>query len=113
MLLKELIEKTGFTVLNDGENLDVTLSKVFCCDLLSFAMARNPEASVWVTVMGNINSVAVAALTEGGCIVLAENSAIDENALAKAKTEGICVLRTSLPIFEAALMAHKLITGEI
>ncbi len=109
MILSELIEKTDFEVLNEGDFTEVELSKVFCCDLLSFAMARNPSASVWVTVMGNINSVAVVSLTEGGCILLAENAQLDEVALKKAKAEGICILRTKLPVFEAGLTVHELI----
>lgn len=111
MKLSEFKEKCGFeTVCQGGE--DTELTKVFCCDLLSFAMSRNPAGSVWVTVMGNVNTVAVAVLTEGGCIVLAEGAQLDENALEKAKQQDVTVLRTDKPVFEAALAAYKLISAD-
>jgi hypothetical protein len=86
-----------------------TLSKVFCCDLLSFAMARNPSDSVWVTVMGNVNTIGVMSLTDGGAVIIAENAALDEIAAKKATEQNITVIMTALPVFEAALTIHELI----
>jgi hypothetical protein len=112
LTLKEFAEKTAgeFAVVTMTGNSGRELSKVFCCDLLSFAMARNPEGSVWVTVMGNINTIAVASLTNGGVVILAENSQLDENAAARAEKEGVTVMKTALPVFEAALKAYNVIT---
>jgi hypothetical protein len=62
--------------------------------------------------MGNINTIAVAVLTDGGCIVLAVNANIDGPALDKSVEQGVTVLKASMPIFEAALAAHKLLNGE-
>ncbi len=109
MKLTEFIEKCGFELITEPAE-DKELTGVYCCDLLSFAMSRNPSGSVWVTVMGNVNTIAVAVLTEGGCIVVAEGTAIDNNAIAKAKQQGVALLKTDKPIFEAALEAHKLIS---
>ena len=107
MTLNEFTQKCVFElVTKPTENVELT--KVYCCDLLSFAMTRNPAGSVWVTVMGNLNSVAVASLTEGGCIVVAEGATVDETAVAKAKEQGICILKTDMPVFDAALLSHGL-----
>jgi hypothetical protein len=113
MLLTEFLKKLddNFTVVNVSDDADgITLSKVFCCDLLSFAMARNPASSVWVTVMGNVNTMGVMALTDGGAVILAENAVLDDNAAKKAIEQSITVIKTTLPVFEAALTAHKIIT---
>jgi hypothetical protein len=113
MLVSELIEKldSNFTVVNRSDEAeDTAVSKVFCCDLLSFAMARNPAGSVWVTVMGNVNTMGVMALTDGGAVIIAENAALDENAQKKAVEQNITVIKTSLPVFEAALTLHNLIS---
>ena len=83
------------------------LSKVFCCDLLSIAMGRAPENGVWVTVMGNKNTLAVAALTDIACIILAEGVALDEGTLRQAESEGIAILATELPVFDMALEVYK------
>ena len=109
MTLENFVNSTGFEIVNKGEDLSRELSKVFCCDLLSLVMSKNPNNSVWVTVMGNVNTIAVCVLTDGGCIILAENANLDANAMTKAAEQNVTVLRTPLPVFEAALEAHKLI----
>ena len=45
---------------------DREIERVFCCDLLSVAMARAPEGCAWVTVIGNANAVAVATFSPAG-----------------------------------------------
>lgn len=109
MTIEQLAVHCGFEVLCGGDTLAREPKTVFCCDLLSWAMARTPADSAWVTVMGNINAVAVAVLTDAACIVLAENAAMDEAALQKAGAQEVVVLRTPLPAFEAALEIHNAI----
>ncbi|MDR0903769.1 MAG: hypothetical protein LBM59_03980 [Ruminococcus sp.] len=113
MLISELLEKFDerFEIVNRSDEAGETeITKVFCCDLLSFAMARNPAGSVWVTVMGNVNTMGVMALTDGGAVIIAENAALDENAAKKAAEQNITVIKTSLPVFEAALFVHNLLS---
>ncbi len=109
MTVKQLIEKDLFPIVWEGEDTDCEISELFCCDLLSIAMSRAPVGSVWVTVMGNMNTLAVASLTEVGCILLAEGAMLDDLAMKKAKEQGITVLKTELPIFKAALQVHELL----
>ena len=106
MKVKDLIESGIFEIINQGENTDRDISKVFCCDMLSIAMSKASEGCAWVTVMGNINTLAVASLSDAACIIMAEGVRLDEAASEKAKQEGISVLRTEEPIFEAALKVH-------
>ena len=107
MKVQDLINQPGFQVQNQGENLQREIFTPYCCDLLSIAMGKMPADSAWVTVMGNINTLAVATLADAACIVLAEGSRLDEPALNKAKEQGITVLATELPIFDAALLLYK------
>lgn len=109
MIVEELIQKSGFCVINRGEHLSQVIAKPFCCDLLSIAMSKTPASSAWVTVMGNINTLAVASLTEAACVILAEGICLDEPAQEKARSEGLTVLGTTLPIFEAAMIVNNLI----
>ena len=108
MKVSEIIEKTGFEVLNEGADKDS--DKVFCCDLLSIAMSKAPAGCTWVTIMGNVNSVAVCVLTEVSLLVLAEGICPDVVTLEKAKSAGVTMLRTELPVFDAALIVHNLIS---
>ena len=100
-----LAEKLNLTVYNEGEDREIT--SVYCCDLLSVVMGRGKADSAWVTVMGNINSAAVALLVDIGVIVLAENTKPDENLLNKAKDENLTVLGSGEPIFETALKIYE------
>ena len=64
MKIQDLIDSGLFDILNSGEETDRAVLNVFCCDLLSIAMSRGIEDAAWVTVMGNINTLAVTSLTE-------------------------------------------------
>ncbi len=84
----------------DGENSDIV--GCYCCDLLSVVMARGKNDHVFVTVMGNMNAVAVASLCEMPVIVVAEGMQVDEDMITKAKTAGVWIFKTELDIFTAA-----------
>lgn len=108
MTVTQLCEACGFELVNLAEDREIT-GGVYCCDLLSFVMGRAPADGLWFTVMGNLNAVAVASLSDVACVVLCEGIAMDEAGLAKAKEQGINLCRVGRPIFEAALQAHQLL----
>lgn len=107
MKVNDLFREESFKVLNEGNNSEREILVPYCCDLLSVAMGRMPADSAWVTVMGNINTLAVATLADAACIILAEGSHLDEPALNKAKEQEITVFQTELPIFDAALIVYQ------
>ena len=102
MTVKQLIDTGKFTVVNEGDT-GRQIEKVFCCDLLSIAMGKAPADCAWVTVMANINTLAVASLADVAVVVLAEGSRLDEVSVAKAVEQGINVLATQEPIFETGV----------
>lgn len=69
-------------------------------DLLSWVMGRAEADCAWVTIMSNINVVAVASLADVACVILAEGVAPDEDALLKARQQGINILSSSLTSYE-------------
>lgn len=99
MKVRELAENLKVLNMADGER---EIRDVFCCDLLSIAMGKAPADSAWVTVMANINTLAVASLTDVACVILAENAAFDEATLEKAKEQEINVLKCDAPVFHTA-----------
>ncbi|MEG0216670.1 MAG: DRTGG domain-containing protein [Hungatella sp.] len=111
MTIKELAESGKFRVINLGADLDRPITKPFCCDLLSIAMGKAPAGSAWVTVMGNMNTLAVAALADVSCVVMAEGAELDEVATKKAGEQEITVLAVEEPIFEAAQMIDRMLHG--
>lgn len=107
MTTSEVAKLLSFTVANGAESREV--SSVYCCDLLSVVMGRAPAGSAWVTVMGNINAVAVAVLADVACIVVAEGMPVDADTLERARQQGVPVFQTELPVFEAATAIRELL----
>lgn len=105
MNTRELPAACGFEPLVPGEDREI--EGIFTGDLLSWAMGRAKEGDAWFTVMGNVNAVAVAALADCACIVLCHGAALDEVARQRAQENGVQVLATSLPEFEASLALAK------
>lgn len=108
MTVLELIEREVFPIVYKGTELDREVTTPFCCDLLSIAMSKMPNGAAWVTIMGNLNTLAVAALDEASCIILAEGISLDEGAMQKLPKQGITVFATELPIFQAAMKIQSM-----
>lgn len=108
MDVKELVEKLNLKVLC-GENLDRKVSGCYCGDLLSWVMSRANEGDIWLTVMGNINSVGVAVLADVACIVLTENAALDNDALNRAQQNDVIILQTEKNSYQMAAAISQLI----
>jgi hypothetical protein len=85
------------------------VSGVYIGDLLSWVMGRAQADNVWITIMSNINILAVASLADTACIVLAEGVEADEQILDGARARGINIIRTQLPAYEAAVTLSGLI----
>ncbi len=100
MKISELAEKCGWKALNFAEDREV--EGCYIGDLLSWVMGRAQENNVWLTVMGNVNAIAVAVLADTSAIVLTENSALDAEALARAQQRGVNIYSTEDNTYETA-----------
>ncbi len=109
MTVSELLKLDLFKVINEEGDTEKTITGPYCCDLLSIAMSKSPAGAAWITVMGNINTLAVASLTEAAVVILAEGIVLNEALIAKAKEQGIIVLATNQPIYETARQIEELI----
>ena len=107
MTVKALADLELFTpiILSEPER---DISGVYIGDLLSWVMGRAQTGDCWFTVMGNINAIAVSVLADCACIVLCENSTLDEDAKNRAEMQGVWVLSSEE---NAYTLANKL--GEI
>lgn len=108
MDIKELKEKLDLTLVC-GDDLERKITGCYCGDLLSWVMSRAREGDVWLTVMGNVNSIGVAVLADVACIVLTENAAFDNDALKRAEQNGVVVLRTPKNTYQTAAEISRLI----
>lgn len=112
MTVEKIIELSELSplVLADAKR---EIDGIYCCDLLSVVMSKAFSGCAWVTIMGNINAVAVASLDDMSCIILADGAAVDELMLTKAREQDVNVLQSNQPIFETALMIHELIKENV
>ncbi len=108
MTVNELIKKLDLAVLVE-DDLDREVTDCYIGDLLSWVMGRAPEDSAWLTVMGNINSIAVATLADVSCIILVEDAALDADAKAKAEMHGVNILTTSQNSYQLAVALSALL----
>lgn len=108
MTVSEMCEKCGFGVIALPEG-DREVSGGYIGDLLSWVMGRAKADSAWITIMSNINIVAVASLTDVACIILAEGVTVDENIKSTAEAKGVNILSSSLPAYETAriILSHE------
>lgn len=76
------------------------ISGGYAGDLLSWVMGRLSEGEAWVTIMSNVNIIAVATLADPSCIILSENVLPDEDVLTRAQGQGVNLLRSKKTTFE-------------
>ena len=77
-------------------------------DLLSWVMGRVRENHAWITIMSNINIVAVASLADVACIVLAEGVTVDETIRTTAEAKGINLYTSEKTAYELASMLARI-----
>ena len=106
MTAKELTEALGLTVLSMPEP-DAEISGAYAGDLLSWVMGRAMEGNAWVTIMTNINMVAVASLAGISLVILCDNSEIEDEVVKTASEKSINVVRTALPMYETCVKLSK------
>ena len=108
MKVKELSEKLNLKVLVEGDS-ERDAEGCYCGDLLSWVMSRIKENDVWLTVMGNINAMGVAALADAACIILTDNAPLDEEAKNRAVMQNINILTCEDNNYKTALKIGALI----
>lgn len=90
-------------------NGDREVEGAYVGDLLSWVMGRAPADCAWVTIMSNLNVVAVASLADVACVIFSEDVIPDDDALAKAEKEGINLLGVSASSYEVCASISKLL----
>ena len=102
MTVTELAKAISLNALAVSEE-NREISGVYIGDLLSWVMGRAKSGDVWITIMSNINVVAVASLADVACVVLAEGVVLSDEVLETAKQKGINVYSSSKDAYELAI----------
>ncbi len=83
----------------DGER---EASGAYIGDLLSWVMGRARSDEVWITIMSNINIVAVASLADVSCVLLAEGVTVEDNVRETAMAKGVNLFTSEQPAYRLA-----------
>lgn len=108
MTVKDFAATGQFNILCMPEP-DREINGAYVGDLLSWVMGRAKSDNVWITIMSNINVIAVASLSDVSCVLLAEDVILEESVLNTAIEKGINILSTPLAAYEAAIKASGMI----
>lgn len=108
MTVNDLLLNENFTAitLTDGER---EISDVYIGDLLSWVMGRAKPDDAWITIMSNVNILAVASLVDTACIILAEGVTVDDEIKNTALQKNINIISTEFSAFEAAVSINDLL----
>ena len=106
MKISQLVTCLDLEVLTMPEQ-DVQITGGYVGDLLSWVMGRAEAGHVWVTIMTNINILAVASLVGVSAIVVAEGAEISADVIAKAEEQKINLLRTSEQAFDTVVAVGR------
>ena len=108
MRVKDLAtcELFNIVTLPDGER---EIDGVYIGDLLSWVMGRAQSGNAWITIMSNLNILAVASLSDTSCIILAEGVTVDEEVKKTAIDKEINIISTNMDIFSTAVYLNEVI----
>ena len=102
LTVKELSEMQGFRPVAMPD-ADREINGIYIGDLLSWVMGRAKADDAWITIMSNINIVAVASLADVACIILAEGVNLDSSVTDTARAKGVNIIASQLPAYETAV----------
>lgn len=88
---------------------DREINGVYIGDLLSWVMGRAKSRDAWITIMSNVNILAVAALADTACIIVAEDVELSDDIISSAESKGINLLSFFGTAYEAAILLSELI----
>ena len=106
MKVSDIITKCSFTLLIDADT-DRDITGVYAGDLLSWVMGHGEEGQCLVTIMSNVNVLAVASLLDFSCVILAENVKPDEEFLALAKEKEINILSSKESAYTICTLLYE------
>lgn len=108
MKLADLIAKTGYSVLSEGNN-DADIKAGYTGDLLSDVMANAPGNSALITIQAHKNTIAVATLAGIKVIILCNGRTAPDDMKEAAKGENVAILSTKKDQFRVSAEVSALI----
>ncbi|MBE6701289.1 MAG: AraC family transcriptional regulator [Ruminococcaceae bacterium] len=108
MTVSQLIQELNLEVINSAD-LDREVVGAYAGDLLSWVMTRLDSDNAYITIMNNVNVIAVASLSDAACVILTENAEVSCEIIDKAKNQNINLLRSEKTTFETSFLIGRML----
>lgn len=108
MTVGQVKEALGLEEVCRGD-LEKEVTGCYMGDLLSWVMGRAQPGDLWITIMTNLNMVAVAVLADVACVLIPEDCGVDPAALQKAQAQEVTILKSEKSAYDLAVALSKLL----
>lgn len=108
MTVKQLCEQASLKPLLLADE-DREVVGAYCGDLLSWVMSKAKESNAWITIMSNVNVIAVASLTDVSCVILAEGVVPEAEVVKAAELKGINILCSEKDTYSLCVLLGNLL----
>lgn len=109
--LRELADELGLIPLTQLVS-EERVTGGYVGDLLSWVMTHARAGQAWITIMNDLNIVAVAALARVSCVIVAEGVTVSPEVCRRAEEHGICLFSSSRTAYELSAALAELLSGE-
>ena len=107
MNIKEILNNSHFELINETNNLESTINKLFASDLMSHVMGFAETGDCLITVLNNINALGVASLLDFTGIIFSHGVKVNQQIIDKANELDLPILFTKLTTVEVILELQK------
>lgn len=102
MLIKEILSHQ-YHLTNNPSTLENHYRGVYAGDLLSVVMRSASKECILITVISNLNTIAVAVLLDIPAVIITENIEVSQAMIERANKESIALITTSLKTHEVII----------
>lgn len=106
MKIKELLSDKYISITNE-HLLDNEFKGLYATDLLSQAIHAAKSGNILLTIISNLNTVAVAVMIDLPCIIICSQKQVAKTLIDKANDEGICMLSTKFHEHEVIIDLYQ------
>ncbi len=106
MKITELMNDQYISI-TDEQLLDNDFKGLYATDLLSQAIHAAKSGNILLTIISNLNTIAVAVMIDLPCIIICSHKPIAKAMIDKANDEGICIISTKLHEHEVIIDLYQ------
>lgn len=95
-----------YLVLTENNTTELSFSGLYATDLLSQAIHSAKPGNIFVTIISNLNSLAIAVMLDLPCLIISAQKEVSQKLIDKANEEGIAVISTKLHSHQIIIDLH-------